>query len=203
MNAAMGLVDFLPVLLFLTAAVKLLRDLYHMMSKGAYALLAAGLLVIFMAGFYKALWKLLYGMGICDFSVLNTAFFPMQTTGFVLAGTGMIALLFCRQKSTACIAAAPVLFRGTMIFVAFTILGSAALWGSLAAIAAKMKKKKIMIIFLVSFVFMMAMGYLSSKDFTDPAMNWIGEGVNIIGMSLFLCGVTLLEKAGLETYDLK
>ncbi len=198
----MAIVDLIPVFLFLTAAMTLLHDLYHMMSKGAFALFAAGLLVIFTAGFYKAVWKLLFVLNICDFAVLNKAFFPMQSTGFVLGGIGMAALLFFRQKNTA-YAAVPAVFSGTMIFVAFTILGTLSIWGGLAAISAGMKQKNAMIIFLVSFVCMLGMGYLSSKDFAQPLMNWIGEGVNVAGMSLFLLGVKLLHKAGLETFELK
>lgn len=202
MSLPMAIVDFIPVFLFLTAAMTLLHDFYHLMSKGAYALFGGGLLVIFTAGFCKALWKLLYALNICDFSALNTAFFPMQTVGFVLGGIGMAGLLFFPQKNTV-YAAVPAVFKGTMIFVALTVLGTLSIWGGLADIAGKMKKRDIMAVFIVSFICMMGMGYLSAKDFSQPLMNWIGEGVNIAGMSLFLLGVRALHKAGLETFELK
>ena len=54
----MALMDFVPVIFFGVTAVLLLRDLYNKMFKGAYALLAAGAVNVFMAGFCKALWKL-------------------------------------------------------------------------------------------------------------------------------------------------
>lgn len=203
MSLPMAAEDFLPVALFLAASMTLLHDLYHMMSKGAFALLASGLLGVFIAGFYKALWKLLFSLGVCDFYVLNTAFFPMQSTGFMLGGIGMTGLLFFKQKKSTAYAAAAVLFKGTMVFVSFTILGTAAIWGGLAFIASKMQKKNIMAVFMVSFVCMLTMGYLSSKDFSLPAMNWIAEGVNILGMSLFLFGVRNLHKAGPETFEPK
>ena len=203
MTLPMAIVDYIPVILFLMAAMTLLHDLYHMMSKGAFALLAAGLIVISVAGFYKATWKLLYALNICDFAVLNTSFFPMQATGFMLGGIGMLALLFFPQKKGAYAAAAPAVFNGTMIFVVFTILGTCSIWGGLAAIAAKMKKKNIMILFLVSLVCMLGMGYLSSKDFSNPMMNWIGEGVNLLGMVLYSSGVRLLHQAGLATLEYK
>lgn len=202
MTVPMALVDLIPVILFFMAAMTLLHDLYHMMSKGAFALLAAGLIVISCAGFYKALWKLLYAMNICDFAVLNTCFFPMQSTGFLIGGLGMVSLLCFRQKSTAYAAAVPAVYSGTMLFVFFTVLGTAGIWGSLAAIAAKMKKKNIMFLFLISFVCMLGMGYLSTKDFADPKLNWIAEAVNIIGMALFFTGVRSLHQAGLETFQL-
>ena len=43
--------DYLPVLFFGVTAVLLLRDLYNKMFKGAYALLAAGSINVFLAGF--------------------------------------------------------------------------------------------------------------------------------------------------------
>lgn len=202
MSLPMAIVDFIPVFLFLAASMTLLHDLYHMMSKGAFALFGGGLLVIFAAGFCKALWKLLYALNICDFAALNTSFFPMQTVGFILGGIGMAALLFFDQK-TAAYAAVPPVFSGTMIFVAFTVLGTLSIWGGLASIAGRMKQKNAMIIFLISFVCMLGMGYLSSKDFSVPAMNWIGEAVNVAGMGLFLAGVRILHGAGLEKFELK
>jgi hypothetical protein len=39
------------------------------------------------------------------------------------------------------------------------------------------------------------MGYLSSKNFSEAAMNWIAEGVNILGQGTLLAGVLLLNKA--------
>ena len=75
----MALMDFLPVIFFGITAVLLLRDLYNKMFKGAYALLAAGAVNVFLAGFCKATWKLLYGAGICDFQALNTMFLPLQS----------------------------------------------------------------------------------------------------------------------------
>ena len=43
----------------------------------------------------------------------------------------------------------------------------------------------------------MMMGYLSSKDFAESMMNWMAEGVNVIGQGMLLCGMNILSKAGL------
>ena len=52
---------------------------------------------------------------------------------------------------------------------------------------------------VVSFVCSLCMGYLSSRDFSAAAMNWIAEGVNIVGQGTFLAAAVLLRKAGKET----
>lgn len=71
-SISMGIVDFIPVILFSIAAIMLQRDLYNKMSKGAFALFAVGTIDIICAGMAKALYKLLYGAGICDFKTLKS-----------------------------------------------------------------------------------------------------------------------------------
>lgn len=202
MSVPMACVDFVPVILFLTASVILQRDLYNKMSKGAFALFSAGTIVVFVAGCFKALWKLLYALGICDFEALNRTFFPMQTTGFLLAALGMLALLFHKQgRNIAYSAAVPAVYTGTMMFVVLMVLGVLCLDGALMVIAARRKKPAALILYAVSFVFIMGMGYLSSKDFSNPMMNWIGEVVNIAGQGTFLWGTWILHKNGLAEAD--
>lgn len=175
----------------------LLRDLHRAMTKGAHAVLAAGVMMIVCAGFFKATWKLLYAANICDFERLNQVFFPMQATGFVLAGLAMVGLLVFRQNRVYSVAAVPAVFSGTMIFVGMMVLGAVGLCGSPAVIAKRMKKPLALVLFLAAFVFMMGMGYLSSRDFADPNMNWIAEGVNVAGQGLMFLAVRMLHKAGL------
>ncbi len=200
MSVPMALVDYVPVVLFFLASLILMRDLYHMMSKGAFALMAGGFIMIFVAGLFKATWKLLYALEVCDYQALNNAFFPMQSTGFLLAAIGLIALLVWRQSEKA---AAVVPFTSNMPLVGVLIIGTAGLATSLVVLSAKMKKVIPTVLFIVYFVLMLAMGYLSSRDFSEPAMNWIGEGVNVVGQLIFLAAVWLLDKAGLKTFELK
>ena len=96
-SISMALVDYVPVICFAVAAVILMRDLYNKMSKGAFALFAAGTIDITCAGALKATYKLLYAAGICDFEALNAMFFPVQSIGFLLAGIGMLAMLCHKQ----------------------------------------------------------------------------------------------------------
>ena len=81
-TVCMALLDFVPVILFGIASVILQRALYPRMSKGAFALFAAGTIDIICAGSLKALYKLLYALKICDFEVLSDLFFPVQSIKF-------------------------------------------------------------------------------------------------------------------------
>lgn len=197
MTIPMAVTDFIPVVLFALTAVLLQRDLYNKMSKGAFALFAAGTLMIVAAGAYKAVWKLLYAMNVCDFIALNKVFFPMQTTGFVLAAAALVALLTARQGTTAYAVAAPAVYESSMIFVALTVLGTLGICGSLCVIARRMKRASALALFVVAFVFLLAMGYLSSRDFTEASMHWIAQGTNIVAQGALFSGVRILHKAGL------
>ena len=111
----------------------------------------------------------------------------MQALGFLLAGISVIALLFFRQeKETLLAAGAPAVFGGTMIFVAMMVLGCLGFSGGLGIYAVRQKKTKAAVLFWAAFLFMMAMGYLSSRDFTKASMNWIAECVNLVGQFLLL-----------------
>lgn len=203
-SVAMALVDYVPVLLFAAAAMLLQRDLYDKMSKGAFALFAAGTINIFCAGLLKATWKLLYAAGVCDFAALDAMFFPVQSIGFLLAGLGMAAMVCCRQKRQRvhAVAAAPAVFSGTFLFVGLMVAGLACMCAGLSYVAVKMKKASAIVCFALTFVCCLCMGYLSSQDFAQASMNWIAEGVNVLGQGALLAGTLLLHKADLAGWKL-
>jgi hypothetical protein len=197
----MALVDYIPVICFAIGAVILMRDLYNKMSKGAFALFSAGTIMITLAGALKATWKLLYAAGVCDFEALNNMFFPTQSIGFLLAGIGILAMLVYNQGETK-LRSVPPVFSGTFVFVGLMVAGLGVMDTVLCILAAKLKKPWLIAIFVLSFVCSLGMGYLSSKDFTEAAMNWIAEGVNVVGQGSFLAGAYLLHKNGLAELEL-
>lgn len=196
-SVSMALVDFIPVLLFAAAAVLLQRDLYHRMSKGAFALFAAGSINVIAAGALKALYKLLYAAAVCDFERLDAIFFPLQSLGFLLAGAGVVAMLCHRQGNTVYAAAAPAVFGGTMLFVVCMVAGMAGMMIGLAVVAVRMKKRGAAVLFAAALLCSVCMGYLSTRNFAQAAMNWLAEGVNIVGQGALLWGTVSLHRAGL------
>ncbi len=199
-SVLMGLTDFVPVFLFGVCAVLLQRDLYNKMPKYAFACLAAGTIDAFLAGFLKALWKLLYAAGVCDFHVLNTMFLPTQSLGLLLTGLGIILML--TKRRSAALAVAPPVFSGSFVFITMMVLGLGGICAGLSVLAVKMKKKALIPVFVLCFFCYMAMGYLSSRDTGAAAINWAEQGVNTLGQLLLLCGTLGLHKAGLREYKL-
>ena len=194
----MALVDYIPVIFFAVAAVVLMRDLYNKMSKGAFALFAAGCIDIVCAGALKATYKLLYAASVCDFEALNAMFFPVQSIGFLLAGIGILAMVCHEQTKSQLLAVAPPVFSGTFVFVALMVAGLGLMDVVLCILSVKLKKPAVIVLFALSFVCSLCMGYLSSQNFAQAAMNWIAEGVNVVGQGTLLAGVFLLHKNGLE-----
>lgn len=196
-SVPMALVDYLPVIFFAMASVILLRDLYNKMSKGAFALFSAGVIDVTLAGALKATWKLLYAAEVCNFEALDAMFFPVQSIGFLLAGVGILAMLLHRQTKASVLATVPPVFTGTFVFVGLMVAGLGILDAVLCVLSARVKKPWLIAVFVLSFVCSLCMGYLSSQDFAEASMNWIAEGVNVVGQGTLLLGVFLLHKGGL------
>ena len=197
----MALMDYVPVVFFAVTALLLLRDLYNKMFKGAYALLAAGAVNVFMAGFCKATWKLLYAANICDFVVLEKMFLPVNSIGLLLVGLSLIGMLLWKRKG-AILSVAPVVFSGSAMFIAMMVVGLGGLCTGLSVLAVKMKKGAVMVLFILSFVCAMGMGYMSSQDSTLAWVNWAEQSINVVSQLALMVGVVILHKAGLKEIQL-
>ena len=197
----MALMDYVPVILFAVTAVLLLQDLYNKMYKGAYTLLAAGSVNVFLAGFCKATWKLLYAANICDFVVLEKMFLPVNSIGLLLVGLSLIGMLI-RKRKGAVLSVAPMAFTSSMPFIMMMVVGLGGLCAGLSILSAKMKKGAVMILFILSFVCAMAMGYMSSQDSALAWVNWAEQSINTVSQLCLMLGVVWLHKAGLKEMQL-
>ena len=191
----MALADFVPVILFGISAVLLIRDLKNKMTKGTFVSLVFGACVGFLAGFLKALYKLLIALGVGAFEVLNDIFLPLQSSGLLLTGLAIVLMLALRKKAALM---APL----TGGFIGMMVLGLGGMCAGLSVIAAKMKKKALIAVFVLCFFCYMGMGYLAAKKDGSAASNWIEQGVNTLGQILLLLGVSTLDKAGLREFRL-
>ncbi len=196
----MALMDFVPVFFFGVSAVVLLRDLYNKMFKGAYALLAAGSINVFMAGFCKATWKLLYAANICDFVALEEMFMPVNSLGLLFVGLSLVGMLVWKRKG-AMLSVAPVAFTSSMPFIMLMVVGLGGMCAALSIVAAKMKKAPVMILFILSFVCAMGMGFMSSQDSTQSWVNWAEQSINCVSQGCLMAGVLILHKKGLTNWN--
>ena len=193
MTVPMALMDFLPVLLFGAAWVILYRDLRNKLNVCSGVLVPLGAALVFVAGFCKAVWKMQTALGVTAVELFNTAMFPTQSTGFVLLGIGMLVFMFLKRRNT--------VHSLTMIFVMGNVLGALGMAAGLVYIARIMKKKAAIPLFILTFVLLMMMGYLSSRDFAQASMHWVAQSVNTLGEVLLFVGALILHKAGLAAPD--
>ena len=199
-SIGMALFDYIPVIFFALGAFILLRDFHNKVRKDSYILFATGVIAVAVAGFLKATWKLLYAANICNIVMFDELFFPLQSMGFLLAGVGIMSILFFRSSKK------PTLFGmepSLLLMILLMVSGLGFLDAGLCILSKKFKKPALIAIFAVSFVCCLGMGYLSSKDFAKASMNWIAEIVNFCGQGLFLLGVWMLHKAGLDKLELE
>lgn len=195
----MALVDFIPVLLFFLAAVILLKDLYNKFGKAGYAIFATGSIMVLISGIYKALWKILYALQICDFEILSISFFSVQSPGYIFVFLSLAVLLYQSRRSKGVIYSAglvPVV-HSKLIFIIIQTLGCTGFLCCLYVMARRRKSNKSAALFLISLCFMLTMGYLSSRFTKTPSMHWIAQITNIIGNAALLWGVQILHKNGL------
>ena len=186
----MALVDYIPVILFALAAFMIAGDLKKKINSVCLTVFAVGSVMVTAAGFLKATYKLLYALKAGDFIWMSNQFFTNQAIGFLLAGTALVIGVVNMKKTFA--------FLPTMALVGIMVIGVGALDAGLCFLASRMKKRNALICFIVSFFLSMTMGYLSSKDFDGAFMNWLAQGINILGEGLLYAGVRILHNAGLK-----
>ncbi len=213
-DVLMGFFDMVPVGMFFAASLILMKCYFNKMSKGCFACYATGLMMVSFAGFFKAIYKILLTLRVCNFDSLEKCLFPMQAIGFIVIGLSMAHVslgtgryrkrYFCSALPTVMLLSyagsyegVPV-FSGTMLFVCLMCLGLLFYVAVLALAASKMKKPGIIVLLVISFIFSLGMGYLSTQD----AMNdFIKEIVNTIGQGSMLWAAILLRKNGLGATD--
>ncbi len=197
----MALFDLLPVFFFMAGALTIAADTRQKMTLTARILFGGGSSMVFAAGLFKALYKLVYSLGLGEAAWMSGQFFYNQAFGFLLAGLGL-TLAVTRPGGFRTSGGPDRVYSflpvPVMGLVGMIVVGLAALDASLCFLAARLKKRSALFLFVFSFFMCLGMGYLSSKDFDKASMNWIAEGVNAAGQLSFLAGCRILHKAGLK-----
>ena len=214
----MGIVDLIPVIVFALAGCILIKVMFNVLRKPFAVLLCSGVTLSLTAGIFKAIWKILLSLNICDFYPFDVMFMPTQSLGFVLMGIGLLSLLFNKEitKSTkANVVIWPLILvvlagtpakqvDGNIAFIAMLVIGELMIATTLSFLAVKNKNWICLVLFIISFICLMIMGAmkpLSSKmDLTVTTANWIEESVNIVAQVSLLVGCYLLNKKGFFAY---
>ena len=98
------------------------------------------------------------------------------------------------------LSAAPAVFSGSFVFIMMMVVGLGGICAVMSILAARMKKKGTIVLFVLSFVCAMGMGYMSSQDSTLAWVNWVEQSINTVSQLCLMLGVIALHKAGLADY---
>ena len=217
----MGIVDLIPVVLFALSGSILIRVLFNVLKKPFAVMLSSGVTLSLTAGVFKATWKILLSLNICDFYPFDVMFMPTQSLGFVLMGVGLLSLLFVKEKdklTKSNVIVWPMMFLfaastpatlvdGNIAFIILLVIGEIMIATSLCYLSVRNKHWLCLALFIVSFMCLMVMGAMkpiSTKTGMDvTTSNWIEEGVNILAQTSLFVGCLLLNKKGFFSYKEK
>ena len=150
----------------------------------------------FLGGFMKALWKILYATGVCDYVLLDHALFTLQGPGFLLFFLGLTGLFWKGEKNAAsALVGAPVVTTTTVPFIVMQVVGLGGAQVLLAVAGVRRGARLVPVAFAFAFVFMLGMGYLGAKFDDSSSMHWVAQLTNTLSMACFLWGTLMLHAA--------
>lgn len=216
----MGIVDLIPVILFALAGCIIIKELFGELRKPFAVLLCSGVTLSLTAGVFKAVWKILLSLGVCDLYPFDIMFMPVQSLGFILMGIGLLSLLFKKKEesnATVNAIALPLMLvvfaeavkpeSGSIAFIAMLVIGELMIATSLSYLAVKNKNWICLALFIVSCIALILMGAmkpLSTKLNMDvTTANWVEESINIVAQGTLLAGVYLLNRKGFMAFQSK
>ena len=193
----LSLLDFIPNIAFLVGAYFLVALALRERGRRCGRMAMAGGLLVFLGGFLKAIWKMLYTLNVADVQILSQIQFVLLAPGF-LALLVTVILLARQRKVDAGSAAGPgapvaAMAAWKIPFLAIMTLCSLGAQGILTYVAFRRGQKLAAACFIAAFLALFAMGGMSSAEQT-LAQQWIEEIVNTLGQLSFMLGSILLYR---------
>ena len=188
---ALAQYDFVPVAFFAIGAFFLARLAGRMCGARCENLAIVGSLLIFLGGFFKAVWKLMYTLEVGDFQLLSESQFVLVAPGFMALLLVVISMARTQRleysKALPMMAIAP----WKIPFLAVMTLASMGVQGILTHISFRRNQKMAASGFIVAFLCLVGMGAMASGEQT-VGRQWIEQSVNAIGQLGFMLGSILL-----------
>jgi hypothetical protein len=191
---ALALYDFVPVAFFFIGAIFLVRMAKLMCSDRCGRLATAGSVLVFLGGFLKAVWKLLYTIGTGDFQMLSESQFVLLAPGFLallIVVTWMARSERVVKERDAAIILAMAAWK--IPFLIVMTLASMGVQGILTYTSFRRGEKRAAAGFIVAFLCLVGLGAMASSEQT-LAKQWIEQSTNTIGQLGFMLGSILLYK---------
>jgi hypothetical protein len=192
---SLAIFDFVPVTFFLIGAFFLVRTAVLLRGTACSRMVMAGSLLIFLGGFLKAGWKILYTTNAGDFQWMSQIQFVLVAPGFL--ALLIAAILVARGRKAAetasAVKSAPLLAMAAwkIPLLAVMTLASMGAQGILAYLSFRRGARLAAAGFIVAFLCLVGMGAMASGEQT-LAKQWIEESINTAGQLGFMLGSILL-----------
>jgi len=185
-SLSLSLFDFIPTLAFLVGAFFLVRLGRVCRGNPTGRMLMAGGLLVFLGGFFKATWKLLYTLEIADIQWMSQGQFVLSSIGFLAVFTAVLymARVLSRINPARIVPAISAWKIPFLFLMTVTSLGAE---GILAYLAFRRRARLAAAGFVIGVLGILAMGALASAEQT-VAMQWIEEVTNTVGQLGFMTG---------------
>ncbi len=189
-SVSLALFDFVPNLAFLVGAYFLVRLVLLERGRRCSRMAMAGTLLVFLGGFLKATWKLLYATGTADVQLLSQIQFVLLAPGFLAMLVAVILVARRGRKlGTPLLAMAP----WKIPLLAIMTISQIGAQGVLAYMAFRRAAWVAAALFCVTILCTFGMAGLASGEQTI-ARQWIEESINAAGQISFAVGSYLLYR---------
>lgn len=185
----LSMLDFLPNLAFLFGAIYLIRWTRKYGSRFNYLTMAIGSILVLTGGTSKAIWKLIFTLGLGDITPLGEAQFILLAPGFLLMFLSSLSM--ARKKASKSEMSAMALWK--IPFLAVMTISNLGLLVTLGYTAYRKATRWAALFFAISLVCMLSMAGMATAE-QSIAQQWIEEGVNSLGQIAFAVGSYLIYK---------
>lgn len=204
-SLVMAAVDTIPVIFFILFYKEIVKHFNNKMNSRDFALFTSGNMLCIVGGFFKVLWKVLYALDVCDYTVMSKMFFPLMSVSYFLMAYGLNRGLKHikankKENTTTLNSVVPPVVVSNLPFILVTFIGTIWYYVEWVRFSIQYKSKKSIIIFILSFICVMLNSVVSSKFDNSPIMHWIAQFVNVgsLGLQYFALKTLLKDSNNLE-----
>jgi hypothetical protein len=174
-----------PNLAFLVGAYFLVRWVRLVGDTPAVAAMIAGCSLVLLGGSLQALWKLLYTVGVGDFSVVGELQFVFLAPGFLAMLVSLVLIL--RKGTDGWMAPLTAMAVWKIPLLAVMTVSSLGVYGILTYIAFRRRARLAAALFVLTVVCTLGIAGMATGEQT-VARQWIEEGINSLAQIAFALG---------------
>jgi hypothetical protein len=190
-SVVMALFDFVPVIGFLVGGLYCIKISRIVLKKVYQFLTIIGVSIIVLGGGLKASWKLMNAVNLVPPEWMSEGQFIFMAIGYLTLLIPVIALI--RKQKARAAEALPAMAVWKIPLLAVMTLSSLSAYTLLAILSFRRKSWLGILGFIVAFISILAMGYMSSQAQTIQ-MQWVEQSINTLGTWGFALGSILLHK---------